>query len=145
MLEIFFTSDAVYLGVDLHGQEKPEAGMRMHGVELLFQLHQPSGGQVDVLQHHPSVGPRQSGYQNNKTRRTCSENTQKTKKTKKTKNTHLPDLTAVLMSLSALLKPSAEPVDSVRTKTFTNYNLTELLLKRSYLCVKTMSLFIPYR
>lgn len=142
MLEIFFTSDAVYLGVDLHGQEKPEAGMRMHGVELLFQLHQPSGGQVDVLQHHPSVGPRQSGYQNNKTRRTCSENTQKTKKTK---NTHLPDLTAVLMSLSALLKPSAEPVDSVRTKTFTNYNLTELLLKRSYLCVKTMSLFIPYR
>ena len=38
---------------------------------------------------------------------------------KRKKNTHLPDLTAVLMSLSALLKPSAEPVDSVNTQTFT--------------------------
>lgn len=41
--------EVVYLGVDLHCQEKPEAGMRLHGVELLLQLHQPSGGQVDVL------------------------------------------------------------------------------------------------
>lgn len=58
MLEIFLISDAVYLRVDLHGQEKPEAGMRVHGMELLFQLHQPSGGQVDVLQHHPPAGPK---------------------------------------------------------------------------------------
>lgn len=49
-------SDVVYLGVDLHCQEKPEAGMRLHGVELLLQLHQPSGSQVDVLQHHPPAG-----------------------------------------------------------------------------------------
>ncbi len=48
--------DVVYLGVDLHCQEKPEAGMRLHGVELLFQLHQPPGGQVDVFQHHPPAG-----------------------------------------------------------------------------------------
>lgn len=50
------TCDVVHLGVDLHCQEKPEAGMRLHGVELLFQLHQPSGGQVDILQHYPPAG-----------------------------------------------------------------------------------------
>lgn len=42
-----------YLGVDLHCQEEPEAGMRLHGVKLLFQVHEPSGSQVDILQHHP--------------------------------------------------------------------------------------------
>ena len=42
-----------YLGVDLHGEEEPEAGVGLHGVQLLLQLHQPAGGQVDVLQHHP--------------------------------------------------------------------------------------------
>lgn len=51
--------------------------MRLHGVELLFQLHQPSGGQVDILQHHPPAGPKQLGYQYNKTKSTCSENIQK--------------------------------------------------------------------
>lgn len=38
-----------------------------------------------------------------------------------TENTsYLPDLTAVLMSLSALLKPSAEPVTSVEAQIFNN-------------------------
>lgn len=46
-----------YLGVDLHRQEQPEASMRLHGVELLLQLHQPSRRQVDVLQHHPPAAP----------------------------------------------------------------------------------------
>lgn len=41
------------LGVDLHGEEEPEAGMRLHGVKLLLQLHQPAGSQMNVLQHHP--------------------------------------------------------------------------------------------
>lgn len=70
-----YLGDVVYLGVDLHCQEKPETGMRLHGVKLLFQLHQPSGGQVDILQHHPPAG--QSGRQYTKTKCTCSENTQK--------------------------------------------------------------------
>lgn len=43
------------LGVDLHGQEESEAGMRLHGVELLFQMHEPCRSQVDILQHHPPV------------------------------------------------------------------------------------------
>lgn len=45
--------DVGYLGVDLHCQEKPEAGVRLHRVELFLQLHQPPRGQVDILQHHP--------------------------------------------------------------------------------------------
>lgn len=43
----------------------------------------------------------------------CSENTEHA--------TYLPDLTAVLMSLSALLKPSAEPVNGGQAQSF-NYN-----------------------
>lgn len=27
--------------------------MRLHGVELLLQLHQPARSQVDIFQHHP--------------------------------------------------------------------------------------------
>lgn len=30
--------------------------MGLHGVQLLLQLHEPAGGQVDVLQHHPAAG-----------------------------------------------------------------------------------------
>lgn len=52
-LEANFRNHWLYFGVDLHRQEQPEASMRLHGVELLLQLHQPSWGQVDVLQHHP--------------------------------------------------------------------------------------------
>lgn len=123
-----FWSDVVYLGVDLHCQEKPEAGMRLHGVELLFQLHQPSRGQVDILQHHPPAGPKHLGYQYNQTKSTCSENIH-------LKNiTHLPDLTAVLMSLSALLKPSAEPVNSIQTQTFINNILTKCLDLILFVC-----------
>lgn len=48
--------NVVYLGVDFHCQEEPEAGMRLHRVELLLQLHQPPRGQVDILQHHPPAG-----------------------------------------------------------------------------------------
>ena len=47
---------ATDLGVDLHGEEEPEAGVRLQGVQLLLQLHQPARGQVDVLQHHPPAG-----------------------------------------------------------------------------------------
>lgn len=54
-------SDVGYLGVDLHCEEQPEAGMRLHRVELLLQLHQPPGGEVDVLQHHPPAGQGASG------------------------------------------------------------------------------------
>lgn len=44
------------LGVDLHGEEETEAGVGLHGVELLLQLHQPTRSQVHVLQHHPPAG-----------------------------------------------------------------------------------------
>lgn len=49
---------------------------------------------------------------------TCSENTERA--------TYLPDLTAVLMSLSALLKPSAEPVNSGKAQSFNYNSLTKL-------------------
>lgn len=104
-----------YLGVDLHCQEEPEAGMRLHGVKLLFQVHEPSGSQVDILQHHPPVRPQPLGCQY-KSR--CSENTPHA--------TYLPDLTAVLMSLSALLKPSAEPVNGGQAQGFNYNSLTKL-------------------
>lgn len=42
-----------YLWIDLHCEEEPEAGMRLHRVKLLLQLHQPTWSQVDILQHHP--------------------------------------------------------------------------------------------
>lgn len=45
-----------HLGVDLHGEEEPEAGVRLQGVQLLLQLHQPPRCQVHVLQHHPPAG-----------------------------------------------------------------------------------------
>lgn len=45
-----------HLGVDLHGEEEAEAGVRLQGVQLLLQLHQPAGCQVHVLQHHPPAG-----------------------------------------------------------------------------------------
>lgn len=114
-----FISDVVYLGVDLHGKEEPEAGMRLHGMQLLLQLHQPSGGQVDVLQHHPPAGQKQSGY-------THTHTYQNKVYTQEIHNAHLPDLTAVLISLSALLKPSAEPVDRGRVQMFNNNILTKL-------------------
>ena len=44
----------VTLGLISIGEEQPEAGMGLHGVQLLLQLHQPARGQVDVLQHHPT-------------------------------------------------------------------------------------------
>lgn len=49
------------LGVDLHCQEEPEAGMRLHGVELLLQMHEPCRSQVDIFQHHPPARPRVLG------------------------------------------------------------------------------------
>lgn len=56
-LKIHVGNHWFYLRVDLHRQEQPEACMRLHGVELLLQLHEPSWGQVDVLQHHPPATP----------------------------------------------------------------------------------------
>ena len=41
------------LGGDLAGQEQPEAGMGLQGVELFLQGDQPAGRQVDVLEHDP--------------------------------------------------------------------------------------------
>lgn len=49
-------NDVIYLGVDLHCEEQPEAGMRLHRVKFFLQLHQPPRGQMDVLQHHPPAG-----------------------------------------------------------------------------------------
>ena len=40
----------VNLGVDLHGEEQAEVGMRSERVQLLLQLDQPLGSQVDILQ-----------------------------------------------------------------------------------------------
>lgn len=75
-------SDVVYLGVDLHCQEKPEAGVRLHRVEFLFQLHQPPGGQVDVFQHYPPAEQKKNkktqDYQY-KQQSTQEENTRKWK------------------------------------------------------------------
>lgn len=59
------------LGVDLHCQEEPEAGMRLHGVKLLFQMHEPSRSQVDILQHHPPATPKWSGCSASLDVRTC--------------------------------------------------------------------------
>lgn len=42
-----------HLGVDLHGKKESEASVWLQGMQLLLQLHQPPGSQVDVLQHHP--------------------------------------------------------------------------------------------
>lgn len=50
------------LGVDLHCQKEPEAGMRLHGVKLLFQMHEPCRSQVDILQHHPPAKLKLLGY-----------------------------------------------------------------------------------
>lgn len=58
----------------------------------------------------------------------CSENTEDA--------TYLPDLTAVLMSLSALLKPSAEPVNGGQAQSF-NYNFLT-----NFRCFK---LFLQYQ
>ena len=41
------------LGRDLAGQEQPEAGVRLDGVQLLLQRGQPRGGQVHVFQQDP--------------------------------------------------------------------------------------------
>ena len=41
------------LGSDFAGQEQPEAGMGLQGVELFLQGDQPAGRQVDVLKHDP--------------------------------------------------------------------------------------------
>lgn len=95
--------------------------MRLHGVKFLFQMHEPCRSQVDVLQHHPPVRPQRWGC-DNKSR--CSENTEHA--------TYLPDLTAVLMSLSALLKPSAEPVNSGKAQSFNYNSLTKLQMVFSY-------------
>lgn len=54
--------------------------------------------------------------------------------------THLPDLTAVLMSLSALLKPSAEPVSSEQTQTSITKRQTW-----SHLCVRSISRLLSYQ
>lgn len=53
ILELHEDDQNCNLGVDLHCQEEPEAGMRLHRVKLLFQMHEPCGSQVDILQHHP--------------------------------------------------------------------------------------------
>ena len=45
-----------YLGVDLHGEEEPEVGVRSEGVQLLLQRDEPLRGQVHVLQQHPAAG-----------------------------------------------------------------------------------------
>lgn len=76
-------------------------------MKLLLQLHQPSWGQVDVLQHHPPATPDDFCISVHQLVVQIAFITKDL--------THLPDLTAVLMSLSALLKPSAEPVDDEET------------------------------
>lgn len=43
------------LGVYLHGEEEAETGVRLHGVQLLLQLHKPTRSQVYILQHYPSI------------------------------------------------------------------------------------------
>ncbi len=53
-MEFFFkVKGRTDLGVDLHGEEEPEAGVGGEAVEFLLQLNQPLWGQMDVLQHHP--------------------------------------------------------------------------------------------
>lgn len=100
------------LGVDLHGEEEPEAGVRLHGVKLLLQLHQPTGSQMNVLQHHPPDTQTHVRSRDQQTRPIRSVKGQLI-------SSHLPDFTAVLMSLSALLKPSAEPEDGPHVCYFT--------------------------
>lgn len=39
----------VHLGVDLHGEKKAKASVRLHGVQLLLQLHEPTRSQVHIL------------------------------------------------------------------------------------------------
>ena len=51
-----------YLGVDLHGEEQPEASMWSEGVKFLLQLDQPLGGEVHVLQQDPASSLRGREY-----------------------------------------------------------------------------------
>lgn len=53
---------STHLGINLHGEEQPEAGVRLQGVKLLLQLHQPPRGQVHVLQHHPPARSESHSY-----------------------------------------------------------------------------------
>ena len=39
-----------YFGINFHGQEEPEIGMRGNGMEFLLQLDQPLRSKVDILQ-----------------------------------------------------------------------------------------------
>ena len=52
---------STHLRVNLHGEEKPEVGVRSERVELLLQLHQPLRSKVDVLQQHPATSLRRRG------------------------------------------------------------------------------------
>lgn len=76
--------------------------MRLQGVQLLLQLHQPAGRQVHVLQHHPPAGTAAATLQ-------ASGSNSRGLRLSETKPAYLPDFTAVLIALSAWLKPSAEP------------------------------------
>lgn len=78
----------------------------------------------------------QSGYQYKNTNCTVSQ-------TQRNHISHLPDLTAVLMSLSALLKPSAEPVESSSKQLFTISS--KFLIKHLiYITAKPNVMFISF-
>ena len=42
-----------HLGVDLHGEEQPEVGMRSDGVQFLLQRDKPLRSKMDILEQHP--------------------------------------------------------------------------------------------
>ena len=50
-----YTSLTPYLGVNLHGEEEPEAGVRGDGMQLLLKLDQPLWSQMYVLEQHPAT------------------------------------------------------------------------------------------
>lgn len=86
--------------------------MRLKGMQLLFQLHQPSRCQVDILQHDPPekhIKDKQT-QRDECFRRLLSYRPEIDKlQIIPLRRTHLPDFTAVLIALSAWLNPSAEP------------------------------------